>query len=686
MAIYEAPAEEKREASDAGRTMPVKELTKWKALIKVAEAYQKKKGNFASGAGTSDGRWDINIKALDGDFNSLSELGPEAVDVNITHATIQTLLSPLWTTVPYITVKPTCAKYEDGDEIADNILRARLTEYELNYWFRELGINKVNKKCVLDNAATNAGYAYLGYVKKQDEIANDDGEVTENEPQIRLKAPYVKRVCPKYVLFPPGFYELEECPWLAIGWPKPCCDVRERYEIEDLKAESGMSEKDMDAMDMTAEMSEYLKGDEAGYVMLWQVWDKRSAKLISLVMGHEDALAVEDWPLDVEGFPLVKQRFNWTPDQQFGMPMMSAWLPQQKELNAARTVTRSREARTKSGVHVLQAPEGWVDSYKKAGDGFVLEFGGDADDIRKVVQVDPGLPPANSAYNYGSTQISDLFLISGLGQQQRGQGDPNIDSATASALVDKWAQIRQTDMGDVVRDFYINIARKLWMILKQFPDTKRTQMVLGPDGQLQHITYTLKELRGEFQFEMDLSTMYTEDPMTKQRNAMARYNLLRPDPLVRGEKLVADMLSAGNIYDTASYLTTLLSPQEEFMKMLQGLPVQANELDDHIGHIKEHDQQGDQLEGIIAKSQAGSPEETKARTAMMELLAHVNDHARLMAELDTKKGSKPPGSPMAENTLRQDTAQPGAGETQAEMTGGPMGSTAGASPGGIAAG
>ena len=655
--------------------LPTEELTKWKTLIKVAEAYQKKRGNFASGAGMSDGRWDVNIRALDGDFNSLTELGPEAVDVNVTHATIQTLLSPLWTTIPYITVQPTAAKYQDGDETADNILRAQLTEYEINYWLRELHVNRVNKKCVLDNAATNAGYAYIGYVGSKEDIENDDGEATENEPQVRIKSPFVKRICPKNVLFPPGYYELEECPWIALRWPKPVKDVQDRYNVTDVKTDIvGMTEEDLGG-NVTSEMSDYLKKDENGYVYLYQVWDKRSGKLITLLMGQEDALEVEDWPYDLEGFPLVKQRFNWTPDQQFGMPMMSAWLPQQKELNAARTTTRSREARTKAGVFMLNAPEGLEDAYKRAGDGFVIDVKSDTEDIRKVIQVDMGLPPAISAYNYGSTQISDLFLISGLGQQQRGQGDPNIDSATASALVDKWAQIRQTDFGDTVRTFYLDIAKKLWMVLKQFPNTKRDMLVMGPQGLLQHITYTLNELKGEFAFTLDLASMYTEDPITRQRNAMARYNLLRADPLVRGEKLIADMLSAGNIYNLESYMTTLLSPDEEFKKMLSGLPAQANELDDHIGHMQAHDGQGDQLEKLIATSQAGSPEETKGRTAMFLLLAHVNDHARIMAEFDTKNGKKA-GEPMAENTLRGDMAQAPAGETQAEMSGQPQGGAA----------
>ena len=235
-----------------------------------------------------------------------------------------------------------------------------------------------------------------------------------------------------------------------------------------------------------------------------------------------------------------------------------------------------------------------------------------------------------------------------------------------------WAQIRQTDFGDSVRNFYLENVKKLWMLLKEFPDTKRDMLVMGPQGTMQHLTYTLAELKGEFAFTMDLGSMVAEDPGSRLRNAMARYNLLRADPLVRGERLLADVFAASNIYAVESYLTTLLSPDEEFMKMISGLPVQANELDDHPGHMQAHDAQGFQLEKLIATSQAGSPEETKGRTAMMLLLAHVNDHARLTAEMDTKTG-KAAGSPLAENTLRAQTAAPGAGETQAEMAGGMVG-------------
>lgn len=674
-----APVEERN------RVLEEKELTRWKALLCVAQAYQKKNGNAVTGANVTEGRWDTNIRALDGDFNSRLELGEEAVDVNVTHATVQTLFSPLWTTEPYITIQPTCAKYQDGDEIADNIRRARLTEYEINYWMRELGFRHVVKKCIFDCVATNQGFAYWGYVQKKIEIETSEGESTEPEPQIAFKKPFVKRMCPKYVLFPPGHYDFEECPWFALGFLKLVSDVRDRYDVKDIKAEIKIDDKDLDGIDgLDTAGRDYLKDDAAGYVWVWQVWDKRTTKLVTLTLGHDDALAYEDWPIDVEGFPSVKLRFTWTPDQQFGMPSMSAWLPQQKELNAARTTTSKRESRVKSVVFMNDLPEGVEDAYKKAGDGTIVNLkASDVEDIRKVIFVDPGLPAANSAYNHGSISIQDLLLISGLGAQQRGQGDPNIDSATASALVDKWAQIRQTDFGDAVRTFYLENAKKLWMILKQFPDVKRDMYVMGPEGALQQITYTLKELRGEFQFTMDLSALYNEDPATRQRNAVARYSLMAADPLVRREKLIADVFESFNKHDIESYLTTLLSPDEELMKMMNGLPAQANELDDHQGHLQAHELQAQQLEKAFGTADPMVPNDqiTKIRTALFLLVAHVNDHARLIAEMDTKKAEPK----QAGNAVRDAMAPEKSNETPAEMKGETVGGAVDVqTPGGVA--
>lgn len=64
------------------------QLVRWKALLLVAKRYQDKLGNQSTYSGQQDGRWDVNVKASAGDFNSRQELGEEAIDVNVTHSTM----------------------------------------------------------------------------------------------------------------------------------------------------------------------------------------------------------------------------------------------------------------------------------------------------------------------------------------------------------------------------------------------------------------------------------------------------------------------------------------------------------------------------------------------------------------------------------------------------------------------
>lgn len=660
------------ETDESGMTED--ELIVWKARILVALDYQKKLGNQPTASGTREGRWDVNIKALDGDFNSRTELGEEAIDVNVTHSTVQTLLSPFWVADPYITVAPTREKFEDASGQYDNIVRARTTEYEINYWLRELQLRQVGKKSIIDAFATNCGYAYLGYIADKADVQDADGDSIEPNPLVRFKQPFIKRIPPKDVLMPPGFYDIEDCPWIAIRWRKPCSYVKERYKMEEMPADEKYDDIDLDKMEGVAQkVYDYLKSDDAGYCSIYQVWDKTEGKLCTIHLNCEYVLEVTDWPFDIEGFPVEKLRLTFTPDQGYGTPSMSMWMPQQKEANAARTATRIRENRTKSVVFMdADLPSEVEEAYKKAQDGGIVKVPTDGGDIRTRILIDPGLPPAMSAYQYGSVSIQDLYQISGLGAQQRGSGDPNIGSATASALVDKWAQIRTTDFGDCIRTFYLNIARKLWMILKNFPDQKRDLLVMGAEGTMQRMTYTLAELKGEFAFTMDVSTMMVEDPITKMRNAAARYNLLRQDPLVNGQRLISDLLDASNIYDQESYFTRLMSPDQELQKFMAGLPVEANELDDQQAHLQAHTQQAAQIHQAVDQMDPNSPDAQKLRVAMILLMGNVNDHHRILAEIEAK--TKPQaGAAVQSNTLRQDAQPPAAGETDAEMAGGQVG-------------
>lgn len=634
------------------------QLKQWQGRVLLACRYQEKHGD-------TDGRWSKNVKAMAGDFNSVAELGEEAIDVNLVYSTIKTLLPPLYVTDPFVCIRPTKPRTNDN---GDNRRMAEVTELELNYWLRELNVKDRVRQVVHDGEATNHGYLYVGYIRNKQEA---DAEVSDDfQPQ----RPFVRRICPRNVLVPPGYDSLDDCPWVDIVFCRPLEYVKDKYDLDDNRARSLKTRKFEGARDDKYDsglLNGYLETDDAQLVDVHNVWDRENKKVYVFAEGDDKWLEEpSDWPFKLEGFPLCHYRPNDVPDEYYGTPPISYYLPQNKELNSIRTAMRKRRNRTKAVVWAdADVPDEMIEKYQNADDGEVIR--GDLGDknVRDAIMLDTGIPFDQGDLAYDAVMKSDVFQMSGLGTEQRGTGDPNVDSATASANIEKHAQIRASDRGDKVRSLYINVARKLWMILKQFPNVERHRLITGSTlGATRSVKYTLKELRGEFEFDMDFSAMMNDNPQTRATQAILNYNLLRGDPLVNHEQLILDVFRSQNKVQPENYMLFLRDPDEELRLMLMGLPVECHERDDHEQHLQRHDFHGAQLERAIQQAGPTSEMGEKARLAMALLVAHVQDHIRKIQQIEGLS-SRPPGTPVAENLMRNQARAVSGGETAAELAG-----------------
>ena len=638
----------------------------WQNRVELGKRYQKKYGDV-------DGRWTKNIKALAGDFDSANEIGPDAVDVHMMRSSAKTALPPLWITEPRIMVKPTVETVHGKD----NVLRAENTEIELNYWLLELEVRRTTKKCVIDAYATNHGYAYLGYTKDKTDL-EVDGEVQENVPTIRHRQPFIKRVSPKQIIVPPGYGELEEHPWVDIIFLKPFSHVRKKYPktTEDLKPTIKYS--DAAEQDDTASFSEYLEDPESQLVEVHNVWDKETKKVYIFATDEDQYLEEpQAWPVEVEGFPLAELQFEYIPDEYHGTPPMSFSLTQNKELNITRSAMAKRRKQTKAVIFVAtEIADSVKDQYARAEDGTIIPIDTGDKTMAQVLQVMPGIPADQGDLQYDAVIKSDIQLSDGIGAEQRGGGDPNVDSATASQNIEKHTQVRGSDRGDLVRTFYLTIARKLWMILKQFPEQEVKRMIVGPRrGQQREVSYSLRDLRGEFGFDMDMSAMMADNPQTRVTQTILNYNLLRADPLVNPEQLLYDIFQAQNKPNPESYLVFLRQPDEEAKMWLQGLPTEAHERDNHEDHIGAHDEQTDKLrealEKFVEEKGMDDPQTQKIQLALNLGMAHMNDHGMKLQKLQAAS-PRPAGQPVAENMLRNQVRAESGGETNAELSGQPL--------------
>ena len=648
-------------------------LKLWCGRVKLAKRFQDEHGNASEPRGGR--RWENNRKALAGDFNSRAELGEEAIDVNLVRSSLKITLPPLTMANPHVAVNPTKAQTDDG---GDNIVKSEKTEVELNYWMRELNVRGEVRKALIDAEVTNHGYIYVGRTKSRGDAYDvKSGERRENSPNVKFRAPFVKRHNPKMVLVPPGYWELEDCPWVDLVWLQPLRHVVAKFGLEDKKDDiptETMFEGDAGPND-GQEITDYLDCDDAKLVRVHNVWDKETSKVYCFIEGYDEFLEEpKPWPWDTEGFPLVHYSPEKIQDDYYGTPPLTYVMPQQKELNAARTSIRRRYNRSKAHIFVgADVPDEVVANYKKAEDGEMQKVDTDKP-LNQVIFTDPGLPPDQHGMLYAQIVQSDYMQQSGVSAEQRGSGDPNVDSATSSANIQRNVDIRNSERGDGVRDIYLNIARKLWMILKQFPDEERTRMIAGPlAGKFAEIKIKKGDLDGEFEFDLNISAMLADIPATRQQRAALNYKMLRNDPLVNPEWLVMEWLRSQNVLEPEKALLNLRSPDQEMQMFLTGLPVEAHERDNHEQHLSAHDQQSDMLAEALEQAAArGQDQMEKIQLALALLTSHVQDHVRKVKQLTGGPGAKPQGQSVDPNGAKSDIRAIQGNETEAELGGQPL--------------
>jgi hypothetical protein len=209
------------------------------------------------------------------------------------------------------------------------------------------------------------------------------------------------------------------------------------------------------------------------------------------------------------------------------------------------------------------------------------------------------------------------------------------------------------------------------MLLKQFPNEKRSRLIAGTGAeQVASVEYTLKELQGEFNFDVDIAAMIADSPTQRSTQAILNYNLMRADPLVDAKQLLLDVFLSQNKKAPDRYLIDLKDPAEEFQIMLGGFPVETHERDNHEAHMEAHDQDAQRLDQTIKGDGQGGEVENRQRLAVAQILlaAHMNMHVKALRALQEQSGPTE-GQPMSTNMLRNQV-RAGSGETAAELKGG----------------
>lgn len=428
---------------------------------------------------------------------------------------------------------------------------ARAQEALINWRWRQLQLNRATVRRVLvDALSAPFGIVKVGFTMTEEKIAGLDGEspeLLEANSFVKAESPFAVRWSPlDFRVDPEARYpDLSDAGWVAFGWRARPEDVRRnpRYRnTRDLKATVEITADFDSAGGLSGPASQGRLGTRLGgsfeedwkRVQLWEVWDKRRGKRLTLADDHDKALEWEDWPEAYENFPCETLYFTEYPDELYGPPDLYHVLGQQDAYNELSTMILNH---VKRFLRKYIARRGSFDEKEMAKliapvDGVVAEADGE---IEKAIKP---LDDAAIPVDWWQGRVNfreDHDRLSAIADFMRGVAE-KVDTATEASLLQSNLNVRTNDTRDAVESFAERISTQLLHIDAQTITLPAAIPVIGPDGAMAYNEYLQvadrELLLAKMDVEVEIGSMQPVDEALHKRDAIELYSLFRNDPLI----------------------------------------------------------------------------------------------------------------------------------------------------------
>ncbi len=429
----------------------------------------------------------------------------DITEVNFLYEYVKTLIAAVYAKDPHIFARARAGRYYRF---------AETMERSLNYYWLELKLKKKIKSSILDGVLQPPGFIELGYLFiKENQKSEVQKELEEEFPE--LKAPqeplekfgifddtikeddvFAKQPSSWDVLWPDGYHDIRECPYMIIKERHTLKDVRAnemfkdvRHRLTGFETKSSAQEKPnkfrlKDTPGVISSTPQDNLDEENIEITLYRVFDKRTQKRFILAKNFdEDTLWEKDWKYLSEGFPIFPLIFNEIPrtdDKANSYPLSDVipMLPQLKDLSKINTQILRHCKR--SGTLILarrtMLPPDDIEKIRSSNDIDIVEVDSLTDQDLKTVSP-PSLP--NDVYRTREVVLEDLLRISGL--RQLLTDSSGIETATESENVRAGSILRQTEKVDIIEEFTKDIARYLAGLLWQFKTREQISEILGEE-------------------------------------------------------------------------------------------------------------------------------------------------------------------------------------------------------------
>jgi len=429
---------------------------------------------------------------------------------------------------------------------------------------------------------------------------------------------------------------------VIIKYVKPTSDVKNNKALQNTDQVKGekISDVDIYKLDLKNRSAEIMSVES--YTTIYEIWDKRNNKVMTITKDGVELDKKDEWPIDINGFPVKELVFNGTPDEYYAVPHVKYIEPQVKELNKLRSRQMKHNAKNQRKYTFDKNKVDEVDlkDLKNGEDLVLVPCDGDPTNAVAAVQ---DAPLSGDQHIMQADCKNDIQVILGINDNNFGSGQQAAQSATEAGIVEANKKLRTDEYGDVVQDFVMEGVRVMAQIIGQTYENDLVQRITG-SGLTWEKVIDSKLIEGEFDFKMEAGAAL---PMTDDRRREQLINVIKLFSAPMFATLIDWPVVLRKVFKTfrltdledvvkgdESQAEALSHADKENQLMFMGREVHANAFEAHIVHLKKH--------AMFAQT---NPAGTFSEMTSAILGMHIQEHVSFMTQggVDMMRGGSPLG-------------------------------------------
>ncbi len=465
-------------------------------------------------------KYDRNLKFYKGEHYTNDTLGDRA-KINFIFRIVQLMMPSLYYKNPYIIVK---------SKKPDMPSKAMVVETALNSLWKDLKFKKEIRKNIFDALISYRGYFSLGYETLTEQELLDSGVMNE---KIKSESPYGIRIKPKYI-FTSGEDELTNDKWYAHKYFKTRdeLDADSNLKIpKEIKPTERVTVNDKMAIVEDKDLDRFI---------CYDIHDRQEGKLYTVAEGCDKFLRDVDDPYNyLDEFNLTELRFN-----EEGVSDTENWIPIQQELNKIRTymLRHIKRFNRKYVYNKDKIKETEMEKIIVGEDGACAGVEAGEQNVLNFIQPLTDAPISPDVYNVGNIIKSELYELSGMRELMNGGMGQEAQLATVAMIQEAGKKLVTDDKLDMVGEFCVVNAEKLFKILKHNYRNDKIFRMLDKEGRDTFVRLTQEGLNGEYSFDMQLGSTSPYSKEMRKNDLILVYDKFQND-IPNKPALIREILS-----------------------------------------------------------------------------------------------------------------------------------------------